>query len=139
MKMENWGYWLVINKRIMRSCYTYLSRLSPGFTFLAGWAFCNSLCLSPSITVWGEVFWKLFYVFNFQVLRILSQDFKRLHSCLPATLCCVHFFIQLSIQQTWPNQRKRFVVLYPGSLSIVWMNYQMIFYHWSVLCLSSES
>ena len=31
------------------------------------------------------------------------------HSSLPATSCCVHFFIQLPLGQTWPNQHKRFV------------------------------
>ena len=30
-------------------------------------------------------------------------------SGLPATSCCVHFFTQPSLRQTWPNQCKRFV------------------------------
>ena len=30
-------------------------------------------------------------------------------SPLPATSCCMHFFIQPSLQQTWQNQRKGFV------------------------------
>ena len=49
------------------------------------------------------------------------KDFKSqlMHCCqvflgqsrphLPATSCCVHFFIQPSLQQTWPNQCKPFV------------------------------
>ena len=62
------------------------------------------------------------------------------HSCLPATSCCVYFFIQSVLWhhgQTGVNNL--FVVLYQSSLSIVYLiNYQM-FYHWSLLCISIES
>ena len=56
-------------------------------------------------------------------------------------LSCMHFFIEKSPQrndQTIVNDL--FVVLYPGSLRTVYLkNYWMIFYHWSWLCISSES
>ena len=51
-------------------------------------------------------------------------------SRLPAILYCEHFFIQLSLRQTWSNSvNSLFVVLHPRTLSMVYLiNYQMIFY-----------
>ena len=91
-------------------------------------------------------------LFKHYRLRWGFQDFKLqlTHCCqvfpgqpcshLPVSSCCVHFFIQLLLQQTWPNQCKWFVVFYLGPLNLAYLiNYQMIFCHWSLLCISSKS
>ena len=47
--------------------------------------------------------------FKSQLTHCCQVFLGRPRSRLPATSCCVHFFIQSSLGQTWPNQRKRFV------------------------------
>ena len=112
---------------------TYLIGLIPCYTILAG-RFFAIISASFQALRFGVGSFDNLKDFKLQLTRCCQVFLGRLRFCLPVKRN------QPSLRQTWPNQVKGlFVMLCSGSLSIVYViDYQMIFYHWSLLCISSD-
>ena len=90
----------------------------------------------PSIVVWGIRSFDNFKDFMSQLTYCCQVFLSRFH--LPATSCCLHFFIQLSLWQTWLKWQFVCSVISRLFKHNLFNKHQIICYPWSLLCISSE-
>ena len=110
-----------INSVVTTNLALYLlTRIEPMFHISCGLGF------SPFLMLLSKHYglrWSLLTtsrIFKLQFTHCCQVFLGRPHSHLRASSCCVHFFIQPSLRQTWPNQHRRYK---PCSLSMVCLNY----------------